>query len=183
MNLNRKNTVFLIVLISSLLSLLGGSALSASSSEDVLKARMTTLWVDGQLLGDMVLGATSQLTFLYMDGKACDLAEKERAQLPDWIAWNLQYRGNASSVKKGFFLIRYKALKNWDFDISKISIGGYTLTKDDIFTKSEFVKSGSLPSGTEGTLAVGVPGSYLKPGKKISISYGDWSEQWIIPKR
>ena len=183
MNLSIKNKVFLIALISSLFSLLGGSALSASSSEDVLKARMATIWVGGQMLGDVVLGATSQLTFLYMDGKACDLAEKERGQLPDWITWNLQYRGNASSGKKGFFLIRYKALKDWDFDISKISIGGYALTKDDIFTKLEFMKSGFLPSGTEGSLAICVPTSYLKPGKSISISYGDWSEQWIIPKR
>ncbi len=182
MNLNKK-IIFISALVSLLLIFLGGTALPASFSDDILKARTTTLWIDGQMLGDMVLGATSQLTFLYMDGKACDFAEKERGQLPDWIAWNLQYKSNASSVKKGFFLIRYKALKNWDFDISKIFIGGYDLAEDDIFTKSEFVKSGSLPSGTEGTLAIGVPVSYLKPGKEISISYGEWSETWIIPKR
>lgn len=180
MNVIRKRIVYVLAIFSLLLE---GSLLFASSYDDVLKARMTTIWVDGQLLGDMVLGATSQLTLLYMDKKACDLAERERGQLPDWITWNLQYKGDASRDKRGLFLVRYKALKNWDFDISRMSINGYFLAEGDILTKSEFVKSGILPSGTEGTLAVGIPLSYLKPGKKISISYGDWSEQWTIPKR
>lgn len=161
----------------------GETALSASSYDDLAEARTTNIWIEGQFLGDMVIGATAQLTLIYMDKKACGLARDRRGQLPEWLTWNLQYERAAAKEKKGLFLIRYKTFKSWDFEISKLSINDYSLTLGDVLTRADFIPIGIIPSGTEGTLAVGVPLSLLKPGKTVSVAYGDWSQEWTIPKR
>ncbi len=159
------------------------SGVFASSYDDLAKDRIVTLWVEGQVLGEMVIGARSQLVFVYMDRKACDAARSERGKLPDWLTWNLQYEAVAAKEKKALFLIRYRTLKNWDFIISQLSVGGYVLSEKDILTRSDFTQLGPIPSDTEGTLAIAVPLSKLKPGNTISIAYGEWYQKWTIPKR
>ncbi len=180
MFLKRLKLVFLLALIS-LICLY--SPAFASSYDELAKDRLINLWIDGQVLGDMVIGARSQLSLIFMDRKACEAARSNMAGIPDWISWNLQYESVAAKDKKKLFLIRYKTFKNWEFDVSKLSVGDYILSDSDILTRRDFTQTGSLPPGTDGTLAVAIPSSKLKPGSTVSISYGENSQSWTIPKR
>ncbi len=160
-----------------------GSPAFSQDFEVLEKERMTSIWVGGEILGDMVLGAEGQVILLYMDRKACRMAAEQRGSIPEWLSWNLQHEADAIREKKAFFLVRYKAMKNWHFDPEEIKIGEYSLRQEDLVTRKEFRKIGDLSPDTEGTLALLVPSKYVKPGSTVTISYGRWSENWTIPRR
>ena len=160
-----------------------GKSAMASGTEDFEKARTPALWIEGQLLGDMVLGARAQLIFGYIDSKAYSAIKSHGGSLPLWMNWNMQYFHKARSKKRSFFILRYKAIKNWNFSPEDIVIGGYKVTEKDIYTRSDYRNTGELPPDTLGTLAVSIPNKYVKPGKTILLSYKDDSMEWTIPKR
>ncbi|WP_050771323.1 hypothetical protein [Dethiosulfovibrio peptidovorans] len=153
------------------------------SFDDLEVDRSSVVWVEGQVMGDMVLGAKAKLIFLFMDRRLCDVARVDRGDLPEWLTWNLQYESAARRGKREFFLLRYEAIKNWEFDPTKIKVGGYKLKMTDVLSRKDMVNVGPLSSGTLATLAFSVPRSFLKPGHSLEIVYGDWATDWIVPRR
>lgn len=154
-----------------------------SSFEDLEADRSSVVWVEGQIMGDMVLGAKGKLTFLFMDRRLCDVARVDRGNLPEWLTWNLQYETVARKGKREFFLLRYEAIKNWEFDPTEIKIGGYKLKMSDVVSRKDMINVGPLSSGTVATLAFSMPRSLLKPGRSLEMAYGEWTTDWIVPRR
>lgn len=173
---------FLFLAVTAVICILGLPAFS-NGLGPLEKDRVACIWIEGEMLGDMILGAKGQLTFVCMDSKACRWAAGNRGSIPEWLSWNLQHRTAAEKEKKALFLLRYKAIKNWNFDPKEIKIGGYSLKEEDLVTRNELRVTGDLPPDTKGTLALLVPPEYLKPGSTIALSYGPWAKDWTVPGR
>lgn len=66
--------------------------------------------------------------------------------------------------------LNYRAVKNWDFDPTRLTVGGYRVTPEDLLGHRDLRVTGELPPGTEGTLFLCVPA--LKPGSRVEITMG-----------
>ncbi|PIE54198.1 MAG: hypothetical protein CSA35_07345 [Dethiosulfovibrio peptidovorans] len=179
----RKSAIFLWGLLCVLM--FGSTSLfgATDSQEKIVQDRLASLWVEGQVLGDMILGARGRITLIYMDRRACNAVREQGASLPSWVSWNNQYETRARRGGRGFFLVHYEAKKNWIFDPTEIIIGDYRLTEDDVLTRKDFQNVGDLASGTEATLAISVPKKSVLPGRTITISYGTFATEWTVPRR
>jgi hypothetical protein len=76
-------------------------------------------------------------------------------------------------------VLRYRAVKNWSFDPSKLVVGGYSLTSGDVLTSNERWES-ELPPGGFGVIAVAVPS--LKPGKTLEMRFEDAAASFDVPR-
>lgn len=150
----------------------------AASFRELLEARTATCWVEGQVLGDMVIGARARLSFVLVDATlAKSLSGNPEA--PDWLVWHGQHYG---AKGKTLFVIRFKALKPWNFEPTSLYVGDHQVEKEDIRTRVHFLPQGDLPSGTEATLAVLVPTKALPSGGPIPLGYGEFGIEWTAPR-
>lgn len=179
--MNKKNQILSFLLLAALFLTTPLPALCNTSSFET--DRTPGLWIEGQILGDMILGARAQLVFGYVDSKAYNIIRNKNAGLPQWMSWNMQYYLEAKAKKSSFFILRYKAIKNWNFEPSSISVGGYRVENSDIFTRPDYRNTGMLAPDTVGTIAFSVPDKYVKPGRTIVLSYGEDSIKWSVPER
>ena len=153
-----------------------GAAYAHSSKawQERLDARKTTLWVEGQDLGGIILNARAELNVTRLEESLKGYLEKDR-DVDEWVLLNLNYysssRKDTRTKMKGrdVFVVNYRAIKYWDFDPTKLQINGRTITSEDILTRTEYWDSGELAPGTTGTLAVSAPS--VKPKTKIEFIY------------
>lgn len=181
----KKYLVLLIGLLSA--AWLCGSA-AAKEAQDappmapLLDARQTSVWVEGQRMGDLVLGARGALQFVYVDEKLSK-AITANPKLESWVYDAAQYFGTEATQGKALFIVHLDVYKPWNFDYEKIAVGDYHPDKNDILTPSMTNPFGELDSKYSGFFSFTVPASIIQPGSEVTIGYGEDSEKWTVPKK
>lgn len=175
-------------LLLAILPMLPRSAAARSSREwqKRLDARTATLWVEGQDLGGIVLNARAELNVTWLERGLLRHLENDR-DVDEWLMTGLNYyysnrrETRAKLAKRDVFVLRYRAVKYWDFDPTKLVVNGYAVTKDDILTRREYWEDGELPPGVTGFLTVCAPP--LKPGQTVELRYEDARAELSVPSK
>lgn len=157
-----------------------GAASQPPTLEQLMAERSSTIWIDGQALGDLVLGAKARLTFLHVDSRLV-LASREDPGAPEWLTWHSQHFGSKDLKGKSLFLLRLETFTPWELSPGKIFVGSYAVTSGDILTMKDFTLTGELPSHFSGTLPFAVPKGIVKAGSEIVLGYGKESVKWKVP--
>jgi len=159
-----------------------GTAAFAADVEKLVEDRTVMLHPEGQVLGNMVLGARGKIQFIYVDRTLAKAVQNDPVS-PDWLSWNARHWGTDPVKGKTLFIIRYEAYKPWSFSPGDITIGGRNIEPGDILTRKAFIVEGELPSGTLGIIAVAVPSETASPGMPTVFGYSDASAEWTVPKK
>jgi len=172
--------LFLVFLFFLLVLLFPQMRAYSADLETLLNDRTCTVWIEGQVLGDMVIGSRAQLAMVYVDSKLAKAAQ-ENHNAPEWLKWHSQHFG---SIKKGYylFIFRYKTFKPWNFDPELIHVDGVHISKDDIKTRKAFVLQGDVPSEATGTFAALLPLKTFKAGKRVKAGYDTFQTDWEVPR-
>lgn len=161
------------------------SAIPAISSDSLEKAeekRSVILWVEGKQMGDMVVNARAQMYFCLLDSTMCSLIAKDPSEVSDDMAEAAQFRDRAASQKSQLFLLRYRALKRWDFDPTNIVINGWKVDKKHIYTNYALAAIGEIPPSIQSAIALGVPFNLFKEKKTLVFEYAGAKVEWKIPQ-
>lgn len=177
----RCSFLFCIVLLGVLLVFPFANHSEASSLKELIDERTVNLWVEGQQLGDMVIGARAQLVFIYIDSKLMNKIKGD-PDVPQWLSWHSQHYSDARKQKKGLFIVRFKTIKPWDFIPEMLSVAGYTIHANDIITRKAFRPEGAIPSDVTGSFAIMVPLSVLKKDVELSFTCDGFSQLWTVPR-
>lgn len=180
----KKKIASLIVLLSIALVFSCISTLQAADKEDIemlLSDRQTDCWVEGELFGDLVLGARGTIQFIYLDAKLSK-AISNKVTLASWVDDLNQYFGSPETRNKALFIANLEANKPWTVEEEKISVGGYSLTKKDVISSSWKNPFGNIDAGTNWQFAFVVPEEFVKPGSEITVGYGEDLVKWRVPK-
>lgn len=148
---------------------------------DLIDARQVDVYVEGTVMGELVLGSRGVLTLIYVDQKLSQSIASD-GSLEHWVRTMGQYFGTDATRGKAVFIAHLDAFKPWDFDPTKIFVGGYHVQKDDVLSPSATNPFGQLASKSEGVFAFAVPASEVKVGKEIQLGYGDDAITWKVPK-
>jgi hypothetical protein len=168
---------------------LGGLRAEAHSSkawEKRLSDRTATLWIDAQKLGnDIVLNVRGKLNVTRVERGLTHALNADR-DVEEWLVNALNhYSSNRQDTRakvkgRDVFVLRYRAIKFWNFDPSKLVIGEYSVTPEDILTREEYWKR-ELSPGDTGAVSIAAPS--LKPGQKVELRYEDAQGTLEIPKK
>jgi hypothetical protein len=181
MNRGKVRGVVLVLALLLFILVLAGTA-RAGDFQSLLDSRSARLWLEGEKLGGMVIGARARLDFIYIDKRMASAISGE-PQVPDWLAWHAQHFGSPETKGKALFVLRFETRKPWDFRVEDLAVGAYHPGEKDLLTRSEFVPDGPLPGGTTGTLAFVVPRKALGKGKSLSVGYGEDRVAFPVPGR
>lgn len=151
----------------------------AKNLDELLAERSANVWVDGQVLGDLVLGAKARLTFIYVD-PALAVAARNDPGAPEWLTWHSRHIGEKDLKGKALFLLRIETFTPWELVPGNITVGNYTVSPEDVLSLREYSLAGELPSGFKGTMPFSVPKSFLKSGSRITLGYGEDSAEWKV---
>ena len=160
-------------------------AYSSRAWRERLSERTTTLWIEGQYLGDgIVLNARGELNVTWLERGLSNVLSDD-GDVDDWVLDSLNYyfsnrRETRAKVSgRDVFALNYRAIKNWSFDPTKLTVNGYTITPDDILTRRIYWES-ELAAGSVGTVAVAAPS--LKPGQTVELLYEDAAGEFEVPR-
>ena len=171
--------LFTFTIIACTVSFRGEAAQSDFNS--LLDARQIDCWVEGELLGDLVLGSRGTIQFIYLDAKLSKAISDEQG-LASWVDDLNQYYGSPDTRKKVLFIANLEANKPWTVEEGKISVGGYYLTEKDVVSSSWKNPFGTVDAGTNWQFAFVVPREKVKPGSEIMVGYGEDLIKWKVPK-
>ena len=149
--------------------------------DTLLAKRSAVVWVEGQALGDMIIGARAQVTFIAVDGKLTETAWNDPAA-PEWLKSNVAFSGDSKTRKKSLFIILVKTIRNFTLELPMISIGNHILSPEDVLTNKHYIPVGDLPPDLTVPFTVVVPSSAVKGGK-FPVRVGDYSIEMELPKR
>jgi hypothetical protein len=172
----------LLVAVLSVITLTGTGNAAEKPLEELIADRSARLYLEGQVLGDMVLGARARLDFIYIDRTLADAARESEA-VPQWLEWNTSYFGSRKSGGGELFLLVFETFKPWTFEPGMICVNGKPIGTDDIVTRSAYVPHGDLPSDYTGRFAFTVASEFVGPGKKIVFSCQDDNVTWVVPEK
>ncbi|MDR1508452.1 MAG: hypothetical protein LBS53_02305 [Synergistaceae bacterium] len=165
--------------------------------EKLLPARTAICWYDADILDDLALNARGKITFLYVDGKLSGaLARLKEEQMkngpvfeipPQLFAYSNKYNSRKKHV---VFVARVEAMKIWEFDSGKISVGGYIPSEKDIIrgvsaNPNAELRHGTvtLPKNYHGYIGFFVPVENVKPGTEVKLEYGEYFTDWLVPSK
>ncbi len=165
-----------------LLFFLAGNAGAAQPKDldQLLEERSANVWIDGQVLGDLVLGAKARLTFIYVDA-ALSSAARTNEGSPEWLVWHSRHLGEKNLKGKALFILRFETFTPWELLPGNLFVGTYGVSSEDVLSMKEFTPTGELPSGFKGTLPFVVPRSVIKAGAEISVGYDKEESKWKVP--
>jgi hypothetical protein len=173
------------IAVSMVTSCADAEAHSSKAWQKRLNERTVTLWVDAQMLGDIVLNARGELNVTRVERGLTSHLNTDR-DVEEWLINGLNYyssnREDTRAKVKGrdVFVLNYRAVKFWNFDPAKLVIGEYSVSHGDVLTKKEYWES-ELSPGDTGIVAVSAPS--LKPGQKIELRYEDAHATLDVPKK
>jgi hypothetical protein len=142
--------------------------------------RTARMYLEGQVLGDMVLGARARLDFIYIDQPLVE-ATRGSHEVPEWLQWNTNYFGTRKSGEDALYLLVFETYKPWTFEPEMISVNGSPLEEGDIVTRPAYVPRGDLPSGYTGRFAFTIPAEFVKPGGEVVFRCREDSVTWAVP--
>ncbi|MGI6074840.1 MAG: hypothetical protein ACOYD9_00540 [Pyramidobacter sp.] len=168
-----------------LLSLLvwASAAFAAMSADQLMRTRSVLVWVGGNRIGDLMVGADAKLQFQFIDRPLAERIYSDPNSFPDLIVWNASYIDKASRGRCNLVLLIYKAMNRWNFDPGLIRVNGEPIDRKRLYTSLLSKPVGNLPEGTQDAIAFGVPRSISKPGAKILFSYGDYQSEFKVPEK
>jgi hypothetical protein len=117
-----------------------------------VEERSANVWVEGQDLGGMIVGARGQMPFVYVDN-VLSRASGGESEAPDWLKWHVQHFLSNAAKGKNLFICRYRALIPWTFEPEQIFVGTYAVQWKYILTRKDFFPHGEIPSDTVGVFA------------------------------
>ncbi len=182
-----KNTRLLFAALSALCVLFASAAFARErepgdvNASELLDARQTSVWVEGERFGEMVIGARGVLQIIYVDKKLAEALTLDFS-ISDWAKQMAQYYGSDAARGKALFIAHVETYKPWSFNPAQLFVGGYHVTEGDVLSPSMTNPFGELGSDQTGYFAFVVPAKELKKGKEIPIGYGDDSALWKVPK-
>lgn len=179
MRMKRLVCIFLFVAVSCVFP---GAAWTAQpkSLEDLLAERSANVWIDGQVLGELVLGAKARLTFIYVDPALATAARNDPGS-PEWLTWHSRHLGEKYLKGRNLFILRFETFTPWELIPGKLFVGNYNVLSEDVLSLKEFTPTGELPSGFAGTLPFSVPKTELKPGAEVALGYEKEAVKWKVP--
>lgn len=151
-----------------------------------LEARTVQLWIDAQLLDDIVLNARAELNVTWLPRTLRKRLERDR-DVHEWVVKGLgcYYPADKEAERRmkgrDILALNYRAVKNWDFDPTQLIVGGYRVLPEDLLGHKDLRVIGELPPGTAGTLFLSVPA--LKPGRNVEIVMGSERAELQVPAR
>jgi len=181
---NKATIIFLVMVLTIVFPIAEAAAIKMPISEKMKKLideRQVDCWVEGEVFGDMILGARGLINFIYIDAKLSKAISEEHS-LDSWVDDLNQYFGSPQTVGKALFIAQIEANKPWDFKVEEIRIGDYHLDKNDIISPSWKNPTESLDPGKKWQFAFVVPISEMKYGKEIPVGYGNYLIKWRVPK-
>lgn len=93
-------TVMIIIMTISILTSPSFSAVKQEDFDKLLAERQSSCWVEGETLGDIVIGARGIIQFIYIDAKLSEAIAADRT-LAYWLDDFNQYFGSKETKKKG----------------------------------------------------------------------------------
>ena len=180
--LNKKSFLTIILACALVFALYGGAVAAQRDLEKVLNDRVATLYVEGQPLGNMIIGARAKLEFIYVDGVLVR-AVKDDERAPSWLEWHVNKYGSDEAKGKKLFILRVETFKPFTLMPEMIAVNGFQLKEENILTRKEFAPLGELPSSFKGAMVLAVPGDLVKPGKEVRFSCGSDEAVWVVPKK
>ena len=153
----------------------------SNNYEKLIPQRVAYCWVEGQALGELILGARGKITIVYVDEALKKALTQEGTTPPSWLKEQAAYI--MPHPKKLGFVILIEANKPWDFSIGELKIAGNILDESHLLTKKERVPDGELESGFSEAISVSIPAGWAKRGKPLVIAYGDDTAELLLPKR
>ena len=157
------------------------STCQAAGVEELLKKRSVTLWYDGVVFDDLLIGARAQFEFVYVDSALSQAVIKD-VWGPDWLRNNVYFYGSKETKKKALFIVRVGTSKSLTLQLPMIKIGSHTLEPEDVLTNKHYVPVGDLPSGFSADFAVAVPLAAVK-GSTRRLSVGEYNVELEFPIR
>ncbi|MEG1501873.1 MAG: hypothetical protein RR272_04665 [Synergistaceae bacterium] len=148
----------------------------------LLNERQTNIWVEGEFLGDFILGSRGRIEFIYLDEKLSRAIAEEHT-LAQWVDELNQYFGSPATEKKALFLVQLEVNKPWSFNVSDLVIGDYKPKKEDIISLSWRNPDETLQSETKWQFAFVVPESIVYKNKSIKLGYKEDVTEWKIPQK
>ncbi len=153
----------------------------ANDVEAMLSQRTTSLWIEGDRLGDMVIGARTLMEFIYVDSALSRVAAENGPDVPDWLNWHAHHFGTKATKKRVLLIVRFEARKRWDLDPTRIRINGRNVVAEDILSPKDLIPTGELPPGSAGSFAIGIPVAAFAGKDGVSVAYGEYSTNLLIP--
>ncbi len=148
----------------------------------LLSERTTTLWIEGEQLGDMMIGARALMEFIYVDAALSRIAAENGPDVPEWLAWHAKHFGTKETRKKVLLIVRFEARKRWTLDPMKIRVNGRSLEETDILSNKDFIPTGELLGGSSGSFAICIPAAKLDDGKgRMQVRYGEYEASLPLP--
>lgn len=151
------------------LALLPGVSLGVDEKlAKVIEGQSAKCYVEGQVLGDLVIGARCSVEFILVDRRLAD-AVREAQFPPQWLVEQVQ---KLDSVPKGHSLVAVavRAYKPFDLDMGKLMVGE-RLSEDLLMTPKDRMLF-QLSSGDESFFGVLSPGRIAR-GSVVNVGYGD----------
>jgi len=160
----------------------GGETMFSEGYENLVPARMTQCYVEGEKLGDLLLNSRGVIDFIYLDEALSNAVTQSRG-VPEWFSnCNVYYEANGGQGK-AVFVIKLVAYKPWQIDIKQFSIGGYHLSEKDALTSSLNNPFGKdARDEDDWVFVLAVPKQYVKPGSEIQLGYGKYLANWKVPR-
>ncbi len=157
-------------------------AARADEAGTLLSERTTTVWIEGEQLGDMIIGARALMEFIYVDAALSRVAVENGPDVPEWLTWHAKHFGTRETRKKALLIVRFEARKRWTFEPMQIRVNGRSLEEADILSKKDFIPTGELPPGSSGSFAICIPASKLDDGKgRMQVRYGEYEASLTLP--
>ena len=186
---NFYRVVSFLALLSALLFVTGSQrAAEARNSRtwaELLLERTTTLWIEGQLLGDnIILNARGELNITWLESELSRILSTDN-NVEEWVLHGLgHYFSNRRDTRarmrgREVLVLSYRAIKRWHFDPTRLTVNGYAVTPDDILTGSTRWEGDLIP-GDYGTIAVAVPA--LRPGQTVELRFEDAKATFEVPR-
>ena len=184
--MNNSKTRIAAVLLGCLLLCAPAWAHTSKAWQKTLDARTVRVWIDAQFLDDIVLNARAELNVTWLPQALQRRLDKDR-DVPEWVIQGLGFYFSSDKETRqrmkgrDVLALNYRAVKNWDFDPTQLSVGGYRAASEDLLGHRDLRVIGELPPGTEGTLFLSVPA--LKPGSSVEIVMGLERAELQVPAR
>lgn len=136
--------------------------------ERVLQSQGVRFHVEGQVLGDMVIGSRGTVEVIWVNRRLAEALS--RAQFPpQWLVDQVQ---KLDSVPRGhsLFAVAVRANKPFTVDLNRLIIG-VPLRRELLLTREDRMLT-ELSSGEESFFGVLAPVT-VKPGSSIPVGYGE----------
>jgi len=151
---------------------------------EILSERTTTLWIEGEVFGDLVLNARGELNVTWLERGLTSTLNNDN-NVGEWVVnalghyFSTRRDARARMRNRDVLVLSYRARKRWTFDPTNLTVNGHAVTPDDILTRDIHWETDLLPGDT-GILEVSIPA--LRPGQTVTLRFEDAEATFEVPR-